>query len=149
MSALRFGAVCLRRIDEAATLVCLVQSIRIDDCRCLASPVPSAAIDDAFSTEISTSDDATVIRVTGEVAFATCRLLQEAVIPHVAPGHRIVLDFSDVTLLDSSGIGVILRAHQALAEVAGTLVVRNPTPATLRVLEVTGLRELLVERPEG
>ena len=89
-----------------------------------------------------------MIRVSGEVAYSTCRLLQDALVPHIAPGNRIVLDFSEVTLLDSSGIGVILRAQGALADVGGTLIVRNPTPATLRVLEVTGLQEMLVERPD-
>jgi anti-anti-sigma factor len=79
------------------------------------------------------------------VAYSTCRLLQDAIVAHVLPGHTVVLDFSEVMLLDSSGIGVVLRARQALAEVAGNLVVRNPTPSILRVLEVTGLKDLLVE----
>jgi anti-anti-sigma factor len=108
-------------------------------------PLPSALIDEQFSTEVSETGPTTVIRVTGEVAYSTCRLLQEALVPHVAPGNKVVLDFSEVTLLDSSGIGVVLRAHRALADVAGTLVVRDPTPATLRVLEITGLQDLLVE----
>ena len=88
-----------------------------------------------------------MIRVSGEVAYSTCRLLQEALVPHVAPGNKVVLDFSQVTLLDSSGIGVVLKAHRALADVEGSLVVRDPTPTTLRVLEITGLQDLLVEQP--
>jgi anti-anti-sigma factor len=115
------------------------------DCPATPRPLPSANIDEQFSTEVSETDHATVIRVTGEVAYSTCRLLQEALVPYVAPGSKVVLDFSGVKLLDSSGIGVVLRAHRALADVAGTLVVRDPTPATLRVLEITGLQDLLVE----
>jgi len=69
-------------------------------------------------------------------------------VPHVGRGHKVVLDFSGVTLFDSSGIGVVLRAREALGEVGGELVMRNSTPATLRVLEATGLKELLVEHPE-
>jgi len=88
-----------------------------------------------------------VIRVSGDVAYSTCRLLQEALVPHIGPGNKVVLDFSQVTLLDSSGIGVVLKAHRALADVEGSLVVRDPTPATLRVLEITGLQDLLVEQP--
>lgn len=111
--------------------------------------LPSRLIDEPLTTEVTESDGETVIRVTGEVAYATCRLLQEAVVASIAPDRKVVLEFSGVTLLDSSGIGVILKAHRALDDVAGTLVVRNSTPATLRVLEVTGLQDLLVERPEG
>jgi anti-anti-sigma factor len=114
-------------------------------------PAPSTRliIDGPFITESSEGAGSPVLRVSGEVAYSTCRLLQDALVPHVAPGNRIVLDFSEVTLLDSSGIGVILRAQVALADMGGTLVVRNPTPATLQVLEVTGLQEMLVERPDG
>jgi len=65
-------------------------------------------------------------------------------VSHVAPGRTVVLDFSEVMLLDSSGIGVVLRAREALVDVAGNLVVRNPSPSILRVLEVTGLKDLLV-----
>jgi len=114
----------------------------------LGGPLPSLGIDGPLSTEISETDHATVIRVAGEVVYATCRHLQEALVPYVVPGHKVVLDFSEVTLLDSSGLGVILRGHRALADVDGTLVVRNPTPATIRVLEVTGLQDLLLESPE-
>lgn len=108
-------------------------------------PLPSALIDEQFSIEVSETDHTTVLRVTGEVAYSTCRLLQEALVPHVTRGNKVVLDFSEVPVLDSSGIGVVLRAHRALADVGGTLVVRDPTPATLRVLEITGLQDLLVE----
>jgi stage II sporulation protein AA (anti-sigma F factor antagonist) len=112
------------------------------------SQLPSCVIDELLTTEVTEGDEATVIRVTGEVAYASCRLLQEALVPCITADRKVVLDFSGVTVLDSSGIGVILKAHRALDDVAGALVVRNATPATLRVLEVTGLQDLLVERPE-
>jgi anti-anti-sigma factor len=120
-----------------------------DDCRRRCSPLPSAGIDEPLTAEVTESDDVTVIHVRGEVAYSTCRILQDALVPHVGPGRRIVLDFAEVTLLDSSGIGVILKAQRALDEVEGTLVVRNPAPVTLKVLEVTGLQDLLVERPRS
>ena len=118
---------------------------RATDCPSTPWPLPSAPIDEQFRIEVSETDDTTVLRVSGEVAYSTCRLLQEALVPHVVRGNKVVLDFSAVPLLDSSGIGVVLRAHRALADVGGMLVVRDPTPATLRVLEISGLQDLLVE----
>jgi anti-sigma B factor antagonist len=117
-------------------------------CRSRGGPLPSLVIDGALSTEISENSDEIVVHVRGDVAYSTCRLLQDAVAPLVAPGRKVVLEFSDVTLLDSSGIGVMLRALRALEEVKGTLVVRNPTPASLQVLEITGLHDRLVENPQ-
>jgi anti-anti-sigma factor len=118
----------------------------MDDCRRGCSPVPSLAIDEPLRIEVSESDGATVVRVAGDVAYASCRLLQDELVTHVERGQHVVLEFSGVTLLDSSGIGVVLRAHRALADVDGTLVVRNPTAMTLQVLEVTGLADLLIEK---
>jgi len=106
------------------------------------------SIDGQLSTEVSEGDGATVVRVWGDVAYSTCRILQDALVPHVERGRKVVLDFSGVTLFDSSGLGVVLRAHEALGDVGGELVMRNPTPATLRVLEATGLKDLLLEGSE-
>jgi anti-anti-sigma factor len=119
---------------------------QMDDCRRVCPPLPSLAIDELLRIEVSESDGATVIRVAGDVAYASCRLLQDELVAHVERGQRVVLDCSGVTLLDSSGIGVILRAHRALSDVDGTLVVRNPTAVTQQVLEVTGLADLLIEK---
>jgi len=58
-------------------------------------------------------------------------------------GGRVVVDLSDVTLLDSSGIRALLSAHKTASDDQRTLVVENCTPIVRRVLDITGVLDLL------
>ena len=51
----------------------------------------------------------------------------------------LVLDFSGVTFMDSSGIAVALRARQRMRELGGSIVLRNAGPQPRKVLEAAGL----------
>jgi anti-sigma B factor antagonist len=51
-----------------------------------------------------------------------------------------VLDLREVTFLDSTGLSVLLHANQVRAD--GPLILRSPTGAVSRVLELTGTAEL-------
>ena len=51
----------------------------------------------------------------------------------------LILDASNLTFMDSSGIVLLISATQRAAEVQ----VRNPTPIVRRLIELTGLSEVL------
>ena len=51
----------------------------------------------------------------------------------------LVLDFSGVTFMDSSGIAVALRGWQRMRELGGSIVLRNAGPQPRKVLEAAGL----------
>ena len=52
---------------------------------------------------------------------------------------RLVLDWSGVTFMDSSGIAVVMRARQRMRELGGSIVLRNAGPQPRKVLEAAGL----------
>jgi anti-sigma B factor antagonist len=54
------------------------------------------------------------------------------------PGD-LVLDLSGVEFVDSSGLRVLIELHQNRARAGGTLVLRTPSPAVRRLLEVSGV----------
>ena len=59
------------------------------------------------------------------------------------PGGQLVLDLSGLRFMDSTGVRLILRAHeQALRHGAELVVVRGPEPV-MRVLELVGLDDQL------
>jgi anti-sigma B factor antagonist len=58
-------------------------------------------------------------------------------------GGRLVLDLSELTFMDSTGIRVILRAEQHARMHGAELVVVRPPGAVMRVLELVGLDEQL------
>ena len=52
---------------------------------------------------------------------------------------RVVVDLSQVTFMDSTGIGVLLNALRQLRQRKGALVLVCPTERILRPFQVTGL----------
>ena len=83
-----------------------------------------------------------VVHVKGEVDLATAPELHEVLAGFGPADGPLIVDLSDVAFLDSSGLSVLVRCHQHLAEGGGLrLVVTRPT--TLRVLDATGLAEVL------
>lgn len=60
--------------------------------------------------------------------------------------RRLVLDFSGVTFMDSSGIALILRAQQRMQLLDGSLLVCNVPPQAKRVLDAAGIGRLVAIR---
>lgn len=58
----------------------------------------------------------------------------------------LVLDFSGVTFMDSSGIALILRAQQRMQLLDGSLLVRNVPQQARRVLDAAGIGRLVTIR---
>jgi anti-sigma B factor antagonist len=56
----------------------------------------------------------------------------------------VMVDLSDVTFLDSSGMGALVAERRRLIRDGGDLQLRSPQEIVRRALEVTGLAELLV-----
>jgi anti-anti-sigma factor len=82
-------------------------------------------------------DAGRVIALRGELDAFTCQGLAQ----HLSgpPESLIVVDLGQLTFLDSSGLGLIHKARRKAIDDGGNLVVCNPSPTVLRVLEITGL----------
>ena len=48
----------------------------------------------------------------------------------------LTMDFSDVTFMDSSGVGLILGRGRYMASLGGRLTIQNPPAAVRRMLEL-------------
>ncbi len=58
-------------------------------------------------------------------------------------GHaQIVLDLADVMMVDSSGIGAIMRGLTSLKQRGGSLKLLNPSKFTVQTLKIVGLLNL-------
>ncbi|RZU51803.1 anti-sigma B factor antagonist [Krasilnikovia cinnamomea] len=102
-----------------------------------------------FDCTLQLADDTVIVSPEGDIdihtAAAVRGVLREVVTSRV--GGRIVVDLSDVTFLDSAGIGVFVAAKRAADAQGIPLRLRNPGPVVRMVLEVTKLLGELVEEP--
>ena len=61
----------------------------------------------------------------------------------VALPLRLVLNFSGVTFMDSSGIAVVMRARQRMSALGGTVKLRRAAPQVRKVLDTAGIGRLV------
>ena len=82
--------------------------------------------------------DRHIVAVTGELDMATAERLWERIEPLFAPGAVVVLDGTDMSFLDSSGLRVLLQAGRRATEQGAAFRLVAPQEAVRRVLDLTG-----------
>ena len=60
--------------------------------------------------------------------------------------QKVVMDFSRVTFMDSSGIALILRTQQQVQLIDGSLMICNVPQQAKRVLDAAGISRLVTIR---
>jgi anti-anti-sigma factor len=94
--------------------------------------------------DIEDRGDHAAVTAVGEIDAATAETVGEAVSRAVADGYRLVLlDFGGVSFIDSTGLGMLVRAHRTAETSDAVFAVVHPTPQTLKLIRVLGLDQLL------
>ena len=57
--------------------------------------------------------------------------------------RQLILDFSGLTFMDSSGIAVVLRAHRRMAALGGSLIVTGVPAQARKVFDAAGVPRLV------
>ncbi|GAA0923968.1 STAS domain-containing protein [Virgisporangium aurantiacum] len=83
-----------------------------------------------------------VVRISGELDIRTCERLEHTAGELADLGRRVVLDISELTFCDSTGLAVLVRLHKRAEAAGGTMVLRSPVPRVLNLLTLTGLTRL-------
>ncbi len=79
------------------------------------------------------------IQIEGELDLAVAGQLDEVLTAAVGECSRVLVGLERCAFIDSSGIAVILRAHNRMEEEGNRLAVYAPTDQVQRVLSMTGL----------
>lgn len=89
-----------------------------------------------------------VVVAAGEIDLASVSSVRQAISDHLASGLTLlVLDLSDVTFIDSTGLGVLVGAGKKAAGLGGSMRLVCDNPRILRLLKVTGLSKALTVLP--
>ena len=84
-----------------------------------------------------------VITLAGELDLAAADGFWAELEPLIEPSGVVVLDGTELSFLDSSGLRVLLLANAKAKEVGGKLRLVAPHRAVRRTLELTGANELV------
>ncbi len=100
--------------------------------------------DELLAVDLTLVDGDAIVVVTGELDPHTVPRFEEAIAEATtAADGRVVLDLAGVGFMDSSGLRVVLAAHEDLAGRGIQMVLRTPSDAIRRLLEITDLLDRL------
>jgi anti-sigma B factor antagonist len=86
----------------------------------------------------------TTVKCHGRLTIENAARLKEVVKPLLAAGGRTIIDLSDVSFLDSSGLGALISLKvSAVNQGLCILEFANMTPRVLELLRVTRLMQIL------
>jgi anti-sigma B factor antagonist len=98
-----------------------------------------------FKVSSTTIEDAGVmlVSVEGELDIASAEQLVAPTEVAVGEASLLILDLSQCSFIDSSGLRLVLHANHALSDVGARLVLVTDQPQAKRLLSVTGIDQRL------
>ena len=97
-----------------------------------------------LTIEIEHTDEVTIVRCHGQVVSEVSNGLYSRVRPMIPATKRIVLDLSDVTRMDSMGLGSVVRLYVSAKSAGCDLELINFGERIRKMLSTTHLLSVLV-----
>ena len=88
--------------------------------------------------DIIRADDASTLRLVGELDLATAPVLREAL--RAVNGKPVTLDLADLTFIDSTGLHVIVQ-FAGSTDGSGRVRLVNVSPEIARIFDITSLSD--------
>ena len=99
-----------------------------------------------YSIRVDSHGGMTTISLGGEIDVAAGRSVRAAVADSILVDprpDRLVIDLTDTTFMDSTGLNALVLARHAARFVGAVLEVTSGPPTVMRVLEISGLQRFL------
>jgi anti-sigma B factor antagonist len=95
-----------------------------------------------FSISTAERDGRAIVAVMGELDLATAPELETVLMERLAAGEGVVLDLRELEFMDSSGLRVLVTAHN---EGGGRFAIVRPAPGSEveKILEIAGVGQQL------
>ena len=92
-----------------------------------------------MSVKIIEEENRTVAVLSGEIDHHNAKNLRMEIDFAL---RELILDFSDVGFMDSSGIGLVMGRYKLMQELNGKVTVRNPPNHIRKVMRLSGIDRL-------
>ncbi len=102
-----------------------------------------SAAENRIRIHIEHLSDAVIVRCHGELVAGVTDVLYREVRPLFPNAKRIVLDFKELTYVDTSGLGTILRLYVSAKTAGCSLELANISARLRQILGITNLISIL------
>ena len=101
--------------------------------------------------QFKTQQDTLIVYFKGDIDHQNTLLYRQTLIDYLDEHHTpiIILDFKDVSFIDSSGIGMILGRYNQVSKYGGHIYFSQLSEPTRRLFELSGLLRLISTREVG
>lgn len=88
------------------------------------------------------------INLDEELDMKTCKVLRNIIDGYIMryQPKEVIIDLSNVSFMDSSGIGLIIGRYNLAKLIDANIVLQNPTNSIKRVLELSNISKDIVMR---
>lgn len=94
---------------------------------------------------VASKDGCMTVSLVSEIDHHSAKKLRDeidAAIDRVRP-DKLILDFTNVNFMDSSGVGLIIGRYKLLQEYGGTISLKNLNKQCRRLLEISGISKII------
>ena len=94
------------------------------------------------------TEDILIVSLCGEIDHHNAASIRREIDESMTAFHakNLILDYSDVSFMDSSGIGVIMGRYKNIHFLGGTMAVEHVNPRMERMLRMAGVYRLMESR---
>lgn len=94
--------------------------------------------------QLNMTDRVLTAYLEGEIDHHSARGLREAIDAAIEKNmpEILILDFKDITFMDSSGIGLVMGRYKLLKTNRAELHITNTSPSIYKVMKLAGLERL-------
>ncbi|GLY11797.1 anti-sigma factor antagonist [Bacillus badius] len=97
-----------------------------------------------ITIDVKEMEQQTKVKIAGEIDAYTAPKLRETVFPYTEKDQaRIVIDLSEVSYMDSTGLGVFVGLFKSLNANGGTLQLIGLSERLRRLFDITGLADIM------
>ncbi|MBR9726823.1 STAS domain-containing protein [Shewanella intestini] len=87
---------------------------------------------------------ASIVHLPEKMVMAQTPTFRAAIIDYIDRGNtRLVFDLQALQYIDSSGLSVLISARNQVKKYSGEVVLLNPTPSVLALIELTRLHLIM------
>ena len=98
-----------------------------------------------MNVDIKSENGYAVAMLNGEIDHHNAKEIREEIDRFIIANQprELAMDFSNISFMDSSGIGLIMGRYKLISECGGRLVVKNPRQYIKRVLKISGIERIV------
>ena len=95
--------------------------------------------------DVKVAADGMTVRLQGEIDHHRAALLRCEIDEHIRMHRPSVmrLDASDVSFMDSSGLGLIMGRYALMQKMGGELILCEPSTTVLRMVKLSGMERII------